>query len=55
MIDPLDIDDTVTLVDPIDDSILADSSAVASDQLSYECMPYALWVGNEPTKAEFHD
>jgi hypothetical protein len=46
MIDPIDIDDAVALVDPVDDSVLADPGAVATDQLSSEGMPYALWVGN---------
>jgi hypothetical protein len=46
MIDPIDIDDAVALVDPVDDSVLADPGAVATDQLSSECMPYALWVGS---------
>jgi hypothetical protein len=34
MIDPLDIDDAVAFVDPINDSVLADPGAVATGQLS---------------------
>jgi len=55
MIDPLDIDDAVAFIDPIDDSVLPDPSAVATDQLSSEWMPHASRVGNESTEAEFDD
>jgi hypothetical protein len=55
MIDPLDIDDAVAFVDPIDDSVLTDTGAVATGQLPSQCVPNALRVGNESTEAEFDD
>lgn len=34
MIDPIDIDNAVAFIDPIDDSVLADPGAVATGQLA---------------------
>jgi hypothetical protein len=55
MSDPLDIDNAVAFIDPIDDSVLPVPSAVTTDQLSSEWMPHASRVGNESTEAEFDD
>lgn len=55
MINPVDVDDALFLVDPVDDAIRPDSSAVPAFELPSERMADSVRVGDETAEAELDD
>jgi hypothetical protein len=55
MVDLIHVDDTVVLVDRVDDAIRPDSSAVPAFELPSERMPDSVRVGDETAEAELDD
>ncbi len=55
MVDPVDVDDALVLVDPVDDAIGPDSRAVPAFELPFERMPDSVRVGNQAAEAERND
>ena len=55
MVDPVDVDDAIGLVDPVDDAIRAYSCRVPTFKFATERMPDAVRVSDQPTEAELDD
>ena len=55
MVDPVDIDDALILVDPIDDAVRPDACAVPAFEFSAERMPDSVRVGEQAAEAELYD
>lgn len=55
MVDPVDVDDPLLLVDPIEDAVGPDSGAVPAFELPSEGMPNLVRVRDQTAETELDD
>ena len=55
MVNPVDVDDALVLVDPIDDAVRPDACAVPAFELPPEGMPDWVGAGDQAAEAEPDD
>jgi len=55
MVDPVDVDDALVLVDPVDDAVRPDPCAVPAFELPPERMSDSMKVGDQTAEAELDD
>lgn len=53
MVEPVDVDDVLVFVDPVDDSVRPDPCAVPTFELPSEPMPDPERIGGQATEAKF--
>jgi hypothetical protein len=55
MVDPVDVDDALVLVDPVDDAVGPDSGAIPAFELPSEGTPDSVRVGDQTAEAKLDD
>lgn len=55
MVDPVDVDDALVLVEPVDDAVGPNSCAVPTFKLASERVPGPVRVGDQTAEAELDD
>jgi len=55
MVDPVDVDDALVLVDPVDDPVRPDPCAVPAFELPSERAPDSVRIGDQASEAELDD
>lgn len=55
MVNPVDVDDAISLVDPVDDPVRTHSCRVPTFKFATEGMSDPVRVSDQPTEAELND